>query len=406
MIFHIWRRTRDVSVSPQGFGMKAVIEHPNSWVLSKDSPLRRLPSRPARYRQRGFDRLFDSRTIFYDCVYVRNAGMVMLQGPPFLNLTRQIESLSISAPPDGRNLRYLIREGDRHAQLWVSTAEPIPSLCIGGELGETKLAVSADRNEFFRDRRVLVSTNKNNKLDWICDWIRFHRDVHGANAVLLYDNSSTVYDLNDLVSRLQTTSVDRIAVVSWPFQYGPGGYAGFWDSDFCQYGALENARWRYLQEARSVLSCDIDELVVTRGESVFELAESSGYVTFDGRWIVGIESGADRDRAVGQGSRHADFCHALRVRIERRDGRLIDHRCPPKWAVVPSRCPCTSQWMVHTVRGLASGQSTHSSVAYRHFREINTNWKYDRSRREIFDSERHYVDEDLRAAFEEVRWSQ
>jgi hypothetical protein len=338
---------------------------------------------------------------------VKDRRAVTLQGPPFFNLKQQLQRARISEASGAAEMRHAIREGNRHAQIWVTAEQPIEALRFSSELAETDLQVNSDRNEFFLGMRVLLTENKNNELDWICDWIRFHRDVHGANAVLLYDNSSTVYDLNELMSRLQAISgVDRLCIVSWPFKFGPQGYKGFWDSDFCQYGALENARWRFLQKAKSVLSCDIDELLVTRDKSIFDLAESSklGYVSFYGRWIVGVdeETRGKEPSAV----KYPDFQYALRFQSEWRPERARDDRCPTKWAAIPSRCPKTAQWMIHLVGGMTPERVSLSTACYRHFRQITTHWKYDRSRREKFDPVRHYVDEELKAALGEVRWDQ
>jgi len=45
------------------------------------------------------------------------------------------------------------------------------------------------------------------------------------------------------------------------------------------------------------------------------------------------------------------------------------------------------------------------SVIYRHFRQINTNWKYQRARPELYSPKRHRVDLELRDAFRRVNWS-
>src|SRR5579875_722135 len=379
--------------------MDVLIKYPSSWILPEDSPYVRLTNRPPAYKQHGFDRQFDSTTVFYDCVSLKDAAVVVLQGPPLWNLHAQLRRLRINAPSHPEGLTYWIREYDRHTQIWIAIRHPIESLQLTSDLGHVQVPLSADCNEFFRGMRVLLTLNKNNKPDWICDWIRFHRDIHGANSVLLYDNSSTIYDLKELLARLRTLlRVDRLCIVSWPFKFGPQGYQGVWDSDFCQYGALENARWRFLQKARSVLSCDIDELVLTRDWSVFELAESNGYISFFGKWIVGLApepSGALQRQAPNRRTvRHADFRHALNFKSERRrDGLVHDSRCPSKWAVVPSRCPNTAQWKVHQVTVMNTGEVDTSIACYRHFREINTHWKYCRSLRDRFDAQRHYVDE-------------
>ncbi|WP_216075142.1 hypothetical protein, partial [Acinetobacter baumannii] len=81
----------------------------------------------------------------------------------------------------------------------------------------------------------------------IQDWVRFSRDVHGADAVLIYDNGSTSYSLADLAGALG--ALDGIAVarvVSWPYKFGPQGFDAkrFWDSDYGQHGVWEHGRRR------------------------------------------------------------------------------------------------------------------------------------------------------------------
>jgi len=150
-----------------------------------------------------------------------------------------------------------------------------------------------------------MTISKNNPLDWIGDWAEFYVRVHGADAILLYDNGSTDYDLGDIRDRL--TSIDGLAdslIVPWTFPYGPGvGPRNVQDSFYCQPGALDHARRRYCAAARSVLNSDIDELVVTRpGDSIFERAESSGRaaMVFSGIWVETTESRS------AQPMRHAD----------------------------------------------------------------------------------------------------
>ena len=88
-----------------------------------------------------------------------------------------------------------------------------------------------------------------------------------------------------------------VRIVPWLFKFGPQGTLtrGTWDSDYCQLGAWEHARWKYLTRARSVQNSDIDELVVsTRGRSNFAAVENDpfGMLRYTGRWIVGTNSTA------------------------------------------------------------------------------------------------------------------
>jgi hypothetical protein len=71
---------------------------------------------------------------------------------------------------------------------------------------------------------------------------------------------------------------------------------------------------------------------------------------------------------------------------------------------VPRRCPDRAQWKVHTIGKWLPARMKTSGIAFRHFREIGGNWKYDRKLREPFDPARHVKDEALARAFQRVDW--
>jgi hypothetical protein len=390
-------------------------QSPSAWTLPANAPMHRVPVRPARYRQPNFDDLYDRDTLFYDCFRVPSQKRVALLGPPLLNLGETFSRLRITTLPDGAPCRYTLRRRDRHSQLWVEAPAGTECLRIEGKFGEAKMTILESGSQLFSGKNVLLTLNKNNRLEWIAVWVRFHRDVHGADAVLLYDTDSTAYNAMQLQDCLSAISgIDIACVVQWPFKYGPQGFAGkHWDSDYCQSGALEDARWRFLQQARAVANIDADELVAGGSRSVFDLAESSrtGYVSFWGNWVVGTSKGNSTDSdsealdAPVSSIRHRDFRHCLKLtRTWKGFRRVVANRCPPKWAIVPLRCSFRSQWKAHKVTRMRQSPLPPSDLSYKHFREINTNWKYDRSHREVFDPERHAIDSELQQASAMVRW--
>jgi hypothetical protein len=300
---------------------------------------------------------------------------------------------------------------DRHSQVWLTIPSPTTALLLRTEVGEFEIAPGTNNSDFFADKRVLLTLSKNNRLEWIQDWLRYNRDIHGANAVLFYDNLSTRYSAEALLNALvEVSGFDRICVVVWPFKYGPQGLDAtrFWDSDFCQFGALEHARWRFLQEARSVLNSDIDELVVSsKGSSIFETVERSwsGVVRFHGVWVYGFLNQTSL-RSEREPLRYSAFDHYLRPPPKRRY-RIIpvfQGECPPKWAAIPRRCPVNAQWTAHGINHWRGARGVSGSFCYRHFREINDHWKYDRSSRENFDTNRFVYDRAMVSNFDKVNW--
>lgn len=396
-------RTAHISDGPH------VVRTAKPVLLPDFTDARREPTRPVEFRGANFDRQFDSTTLLYDAVDVGGAEVVLL-APPFFNLAGRMAATRFVS--DGARCDSRIRTHDRHTQVWL-TARGRRDIRATGPLGDIAIAVSPDDSDKFRGRRVIFTMSRDNPIEWILDWVRFNRDIHGADAVLFYDNGSTAYDGATLSAALK--SVPGIAcsvVVEWPFRYGPQGanIRDFWDSDFCQLGAWEHARWRFLRHARSAMNSDVDELVLANdGRSVFEAAENSwtGLVRYRGRWIIGVE-GQAADRAADMLPRHRDFSILMPpdYRFSWLRGRRDVNRCLAKWTVVPAKCPRHVQWHVHSIASWWPSYLPPSrNFSFSHFREIGSNWKYQRTSRVAFDPVIHVSNELLRATMARVDWT-
>jgi hypothetical protein len=415
-----WLNTFLIQQGPQLRSLKempmlnkdAAIARPWGWELPSTSPFSRIPSRPRHRQQEGFTAKFDFRTIVYDAFYLPEREELVIIGPPFLNL-HAIAS-GIVAASGGEIFPVVVQELDRHMRITVLLHGRPDHVVLQSQMGDVRVPVIEADQQTFAGKRVLLTLSKNNRLEWICDWIRFHQDHHGANAVLLYDNNSTLYTLDELASAIASLSgLDAIRVIHWPYKYGPQGHGySYWDSDFCQSGALEDARWRYLQCARSVLNLDIDELVLPRSQSVFERVESepSGYIAFRGQWVVDANSNDEGECLEAKPLLHRNYFVRLRPRWGRfswKGWRVVPGRvntCPRKWAAVPDRHPTHAQWQVHRVRGIAGSRRVDARAEYRHLRPISTNWNYSRRVAEPFSATAHVVDQELLDSYEKVAW--
>ena len=368
--------------------------------LNSFTQIRREPIRPIDAREADFYEKFDDNTLFFDVF--RSIDSTVLIGPPLFNLAQFVTDMKIYV--DSQFCETTLLHMDRIIRVhFPSSAETI---AVCSNLGSFDCAVSPSHEYMFAGRRVLLTLSKNNRLDWIQDWIRYHRDNHAADAVLIYDNASTDYDAADLAQAIGAVGGLKVAaVVVWPFKYGPlGGQGAPWDSDFCQSGVLEHARWRFLRRARSVMNGDIDELVVGP-RSVFKAAEMSarGVVSYDGFWLFGV-CGGGFDTPPQERARHRDFFVAERPRMRWGLFSNRPNRCKRKWTVVPQRCSVKAQWRIHGVSGLLGANVPSLLFSYRHLQPINTNWWYQRDRIEIYDRQRHCVDRKLKDCLDSVAW--
>jgi hypothetical protein len=332
-------------------------------ILPEGAAVTRHPPREPRLRLPGYLDEFDHRTVGYDA-FVRD-GTTYVVGPPLLNLT-------LDAPGEATVVQFgLPGKGfDKTARITLPATDRLRLMVSGQELvGPTGRADW----EPFRDRRVLLTMSKDNDLDWIRDWATFHVRFHGVDAVLLYDNGSA-YGPEAVVRTLSGIAGLEVAVVvEWPFTYGPqGSGVKVWDSDFCQVGGLEHARQKYLGVAAGVLSADVDELVVS-ARSIFDITAEHGAVSFPGLWISGVRETTSPGRRWGvRRSRVPDLVYA---QFPFREPDV--EPCPPKWCVDPRQLPEGAWLGVHRPFGIRPFRTEEAS--YRHFRGVNTSWKYDRT---------------------------
>jgi len=343
-------------------------------VLPEATPLRRAMRRPAEFRQPGYEDAYDSRTLFYDVF--RHGDEVVLSGPPLFNLRQPLAAARFTAGATA--LVASLGDIDRTQRSFLRGPAGEAVALVADGLNAT-LPISADGRELFQGRRVLTAISRNNRLEWIADWVTYYAAIHEVDAILLYDNGSDAYALAELDAAIGAgPGIEVAVVVNWPFPFGPrAGPDGAWDSDFCHASMHEHARFRFLETAAQVINADIDELIVTAdGRPLHQhlAAARSGGLKYAGRWIEGVAG----DRTP----RFVDF--------DRYDPTRA--RCPPKWTIVPAAVPLAAQWSTHHFVGWSLQPAM--GVRYGHFRLITTNWKYDRTKKR--NSDNWVVDQVLR----------
>lgn len=380
---------------------------PNSGFIPACCGVKRIATRPLKYRDNDFDEKYDERTLFYDIYFSEDNTELRLNCPPFLNLQAEFREADFSLNGAKLSVEGDFTELDRCADITFSGIKQIHEerqnyLEIDIFLKMMRSKVGRNFSRQFAGKRVILAKSKNNNLKWIKDWCQYYAEVHGANAILFYDNGSEKYKPEDLLDVFSATkSFDTAVVVDWGFMFGPSGSGGhYYDSDYCQHAILQNARHRYLASANSVLSVDIDELILPatkkslfgkrKDQSVFEVAEKSrkGYVEFSGEWIDNVIENAR------SGSEELSFCN---FQFRNRNSP----RCATKWCVVPRLCPPENQWKIHKIRGMVD-REVHN-LEMRHFKAISTNWKYHRSSIKHPTPDIHHKDERLVSLYSSIK---
>lgn len=310
---------------------------------------------------------FDYKMLFYDVFLAQDGKCIRLSGPPLANLTEYVKGSSFSV--DGEDVTHkvqlidLLRKQD--SKIEHGTGQYLTLSCPHFA-SETK--ISRSEANIFNNKNVLLGINKNNSLVWITDWASFYAEAHKVDAVLLYDTGSTAYTSQELLSALQSVKgIDAVVIVRWPFRHGPFREKPGVDANanYSQVVMLSHAKEKYLAYARSVIHCDIDELIYSyRGASICDAAVEStlGVILVPGTWVESVTS------TTSQSYRHLDFRH-----VDPKRGPSLT-----KWAIAPSKLPKGNNWQVHGVWAV-DGVETTQQFHFAHFRGISTNWRETRA---------------------------
>ncbi|MEO5309411.1 hypothetical protein QKD99_06465 [Corynebacterium sp. c3Ub_189] len=239
---------------------------------------------------------------------------------------------------------------------------------IDGPLGSWKVEVDELWDGLFRGSNLLVTQQKNNRLEWIAYWAFYNAQVNGVDSVVCYDNSSESYTaekIDQILARIP--GIQNHVVVKWDTPFGAtGGPNNVWDSDFGQHISWEHARRAFAASAASCCVIDIDELpfCIDGSPLAEKLANSEKAAMFFNRQP--IRQFPNRKDELGLSPRtHADFSLG-----ETRGAWLA-----PKYIYAPARLPDQAQLLVHVIRDLGVQNESEKEVRAGHFDSIRIRWR-------------------------------
>lgn len=348
----------------------------NSVIIPSTCNLEREMPRPIELREDSYEEKFDNKTLFYDVFQVEDE--IFLIGPPLHNLKSIMENSSIyidNIKIDGLNitwgeqLRYTI------TKIKFENTSRRYRLKIVNEYFTSETYISRNRTEEQKNKDVLVAINKNNKIDWIYDWAKFYYHSEGINTVIIYDNNSTNYSVEQLATKLSVLNKIKFYIVKTPFPFGPqGGWLDLngkltqlpFDSFYLQASMLSHARFFFCNQANFYLNADIDELVVEKtGDKIKNVMKEKNlsYACFSQVYIYSSE--------VNDDLKLAD------VYLKDKDST---YGCQ-KWACFPKQIDESRQFDIHVIHGLRS-TFVNNIVKY-HLYPISSNWRDSRNNKTL-----------------------
>jgi hypothetical protein len=393
----------------------SAITQPNPVFLDSDGGLERAPDGAELQRADDFWEGFDRFALFYDVFRDANGKRVWFVGPDPKNLLGDLVDCRVEGIQSGHigHLKIIKSHENIAGYIDMPASDHQFTLVISGQrifgnIGENH----CDR---FHGKRVLLTMNQDNDLQWIEDWANFYAKEHGADSICIFDNNSSNYDPADLAAHLEKIeSISSAQVIQWPFIYGVidkiGQDHGLNPNvSFAQPPMFPAFYLRFGLNAASILNVDIDELVLSlSGKSIFASAEKRffGTIKFDRFLVENVREN------VYDG--HASVFQGFHFRDKKRLGRQDHLR---KWVIAPGKLKrtkaCPMPW-THRVYGVLNPYPVSKDFKCYHFASVNTGWraktqkgeKYEwQHERHIpvpFDREKHVKDEFLARKLGEI----
>lgn len=353
-----------------------MVEHLSKFVFPKEWNIKRNPVRPEHLRVFDFDKNYDWDTVWNDVIQI-NPSTILLIGPPLYDLTDKFDILIENNGQLSRPKKDVVNL-DRVSITTLTVPKQVSELIInnGG-----KIQVNLPSWEF-QNKKTIVTISKNHPINWLKQWIDYHKKIHNIDGLLLYNNQSTLYSSEELENELQRSDV-VIKVIDYDVPFGCMGGGDWvwegksgnylpWDSDFAQYVMLEHAKWRYLHCAKLAINADTDELLYVNKCTLDEIAnnmETSNNTVwrYKGVWIEPINS-TTHEVANTLEFNDRKFENYYSTCFNNKRGIGI------KWMLSPKR-NMTYQWMLHNISG-PSMETT--EIGFGHYLAMNTSWSWTR----------------------------
>ena len=237
------------------------IYHPNSIEIPANFKHQRIIPYPPEVTHPNRT-MEDVKTIFHDVFVSPTTKKLYCIGPTLYNLKGILFPIKVFINGQEIKLHYYQIE-----RLFFLESSPLSTdmskvLTINFQFRDfsKKIFIDLQKDEncyaSYSDSRLTISTlQKDNHIEWISDWILWHKRLHNVNRVVLYDNGSS--NLRQLIQFLPSLEPEvKIILVSWPFPFGVQPYRS------AQHGSLNHCRLKFPVSGGYCLNLDLDEYLV------------------------------------------------------------------------------------------------------------------------------------------------
>jgi hypothetical protein len=331
----------------------------------------RTPTRHPISRQEGFEDLFDFFTLFYDIFWSVSGDYVIALGPPLPKALDHRRGLQITALPSGTPCQFHYRKSRKPplpCRLEIAVPVGTHALVIDVKEQSWTCGIQPNLSSLFDGRVALVTISRDNHLQWIRDWARYHAAECEVDTVVFYDNGTRSYELGDVALALsEVDALKDVVLIQQEALFGPVGFpagGGPSDSAFLKPAMFEHARHRLLSLADLYINLDIDELLLPQPNRKLRdyLDRDEPVALIDRKNVENYSTAPIADQPT---PRHGRYWWR-----KKQPSSLL-----PKWIAQPRRCSPDSIFTYHQVEYERMWRCPEDELAIAHFLGVTTGWK-------------------------------
>jgi len=207
----------------------------------------------------------DRTTVFYDVFICPESDRLLCIGPTLYNLKHHLFPLRIYL--NNREIKYKYLQIERLFFLESERLERALSNYATVTFKfrkfskQVEVCIGNNRKQLYTksDSEITISTlQKDNPVEWIADWILWHKRLYNVKRVVLYDNGSS--NIKQLMGYLPSLEPEvQIIFVHWVYPHGVSPLKS------AQHGSLNHCRLKFPVQNGFCINLDIDEYLVKPG---------------------------------------------------------------------------------------------------------------------------------------------
>ena len=229
-----------------------IVKIPQSCGLKRKLPPNRGTLITRKYT-RSFEKDYDWYTFCVDAIRVSRTE-VLLICPRLEGLERLFQIKTKT----GRNISFIVdRISAWTDHVIVKTTLNEFVVDFQGELATVKVT---DRSERFKGKNIITTTQKDENINWILDWVGYYKKLHKIDSFIIYDNNSSTYTPEELENTVREAHPDVDFVVE-NMNIPYGARTTRCNCAYTQNTGFEHLKQKYAWCAKSVANHDIDEIM-------------------------------------------------------------------------------------------------------------------------------------------------